>query len=107
MPFVLRVLQDDAPASSPKPNDEDNSFSLPKVHIVTEEDIVSSKFSIEDVVLPIPGHSVTYSDLTKAKYVLQSSRVFSLCLWSDLNEADRDKNFSERGIRDRDSDVMQ
>lgn len=44
------------------------SFSLADVHVLTDEDVASSKYTIEDVVLPIPGHSVTYSDLLKAKY---------------------------------------
>lgn len=68
-----------------KQNDKEAEDSgLAAVHVLTEEDVASAKYSIEDVVLPIPGHAVTHSDLTKAKCVICFSARFSFNMISKL-----------------------
>lgn len=34
--------------------------NVPKVHVVTAEDVAASKYSVFDVVLPLPGFAIQY-----------------------------------------------
>ena len=53
------------------PNKDEDEFAeeLMEVHMVTAADLTASRFTFADVVLPLPGYDVTYSDIPSVKAV--------------------------------------
>jgi hypothetical protein len=48
---------------------------VPQAHVITQEEAASARFSIDDVVLPLPGARIRYPDHSTAE-VWDSSRVW-------------------------------